>query len=343
MSNTSKIVLITGATAGIGRMTALHLAKRGHHVIATGRKPAELQKLALEANQELAALGAKALATGRNGRKAVTGKLDTLLLDVTSLASITAAAESVDKLTGGRGIDVLVNNAGFGALGPTSEITDAEMRRNYETNVFGLMNVTRAFLTGMMQRRSGRIVNVSSVGGRITLPFFGVYNSTKYAVESLSDALRWELRPFGIDVSLIEPGVIRTNFEATAVANLDVFASTPYAKAVAKYEKMSKTADRFASEPIVIAKAIARAVEARRPSARYVAPFTTNFAILFARILPQGMWDWAMRQVAFLNKKTLGLDGTAATAKPATTPSADHVSVASRSSKPAVDARLAAN
>src|SRR5438132_698884 len=98
----------------------------------------------------------------------------------------------------------------------------------------------------------GRTINVSSVGGRITLPFFGVYNSTKYAVESLSDALRYELLPFGIDVALIEPGVIRTNFEATAVSGLDRFATTPYAVAVQKYEQMSKLADRFASNPIVI-------------------------------------------------------------------------------------------
>jgi len=297
MSNSSKTVLITGATAGIGRMTALHLAKLGHHVIATGRKPAELAKLRAEATAELAILGK--------------GKLDTLLLDVTSLASIEAAAREVEPLTGGRGLDVLVNNAGFGVLGPTSEISDTEMRRQYETNVFGLMNVTRAFLPGMMQRRSGRIINVSSVGGRITLPYFGVYNSTKYAVESLSDAMRYELRPFGIDVAMIEPGVIRTNFEATAVGNLGQLENTPYKVAVAKYEQMSKTADRFASNPIVIAKAIARAVNARRPAARYVAPFSTNFVILFARLFPTRVWDWAMRKVGFLSAKSLGLANVA--------------------------------
>src|SRR5690606_25749144 len=120
-------------------------------------------------------------------------------------------------------------------------------------------------LPRMMQRRNGRIINVSSIGGRVTLPYFGVYNSTKFAVESLSDALRYEPRPFGIDVSLIEPGVIRTNFESTAVAHLDQFARSPYGKAIARYEQMSKAVDRFASEPIVIAKAIRRAVLTRRP------------------------------------------------------------------------------
>jgi len=295
MSTSSKIVLVTGATAGIGRTTALHLARQGHHVIASGRKVAELAKLQAEANEL---------------------QLDTLVLDVTSESSIAQAVTKIDQLTDGRGIDVLVNNAGFGVLGPTSEISDSEMRRQYETNVFGLMAVTRAFLPKMQARRSGRIINVSSVGGRITLPFFGVYNSTKYAVESLSEALRYELRPFGVDVVLIEPGVIRTNFEATAVANLDAFAHTPYGPAMSKYEQMSKMADRFASNPIVIAKAIARAVKARRPSARYVAPRTTNFAVWMNMILPTRVWDWAMRKVGFLSSKTLGLDNAPRTHVP---------------------------
>ena len=307
MSNTSKIVLITGATAGIGRTTALHLARQGHHVIASGRKVAELTKLEAEANEL---------------------ELDTLVLDVTSPTSIAAAVVEIERLTEGRGIDVLVNNAGFGVLGPTSEISDSEMRRQYETNVFGLMNVTRAFLPKMIERRAGRIINVSSVGGRLTLPYFGVYNSTKYAVESLSDALRYELRPFGIDVALIEPGVIRTNFEATAVANLDTMKTGPYAAAMSKYEQMSRSADRFASNPIVIAKAISRAVRARRPAARYVAPRSTNFALFLQTVLPTRVWDWAMRKVGHLNARTLGvtsvkphvpqpIDATRPVAKPA--------------------------
>ncbi len=312
----SKIVLITGATAGIGRTTALHLASRGHHVIATGRKSAELARLKAEA----------------------TGHLDTLLLDVTSLASITSAVSAVDALTGGYGIDVLVNNAGFGVLGPTSEISDADMRRQYDTNVFGLMNVTRAFLPKMLDRRAGRVINVSSVGGRLTLPYFGVYSSTKYAVESLSDALRFELRPFGVDVSLIEPGVIRTNFEATAVQSLQSLESSRYAKAVARYEDLSKRADRLASEPIVIAKAIARATEARRPSARYVAPWSSNLAIAASKLLPQRMWDWVMRNVAFLTPRALGVTDA---------PAPSSVSTGFDVTQPAVrierDVRVAAN
>jgi short-subunit dehydrogenase len=302
MSNSSKTVLITGATAGIGRMTALHLARAGHTVIATGRKTAELDKLRTEATAE--GLDVK-----------------TLALDVTSATSIAAAVDAVAAMTGGNGPDVLVNNAGFGVLGPTSEISDSDMRRQYETNVFGLMNVTRAFLPKMVERRAGRIVNVSSVGGRITLPYFGVYNSTKYAVESLSDAMRYELRPFGIDVSLIEPGVIRTNFEATAVSGMRAFDNGAYARALGKYEEMSKMADKFASNPIVIAKAIARAVRARRPAARYVAPWSTNAVFWFRALFPTSVWDWAMRKVGYLTAKTLDLSAKPAAPAPAKKPS----------------------
>ncbi|HWU89515.1 MAG TPA: SDR family oxidoreductase [Kofleriaceae bacterium] len=318
MSTPSKTVLITGATAGIGRMTALHLAKEGHHVIATGRKQAELAKLAAEAATEGL-------------------KLDTLQLDVTSAASIAEAVAAVDGLTGGQGPHVLVNNAGFGVLGPSSEISDAEMRRQYETNVFGLMNVTRAFLPKMRERRAGRIINVSSVGGRITLPYFGVYNSTKYAVESLSDALRYELRPFGIDVVMIEPGIIRTNFESTSAVNLREYQQTAYAGALAKYEEMSRAADRFASNPIVIAKAISRAVRARRPSARYVAPFSTNMVLWFRAITPTFVWDWAMRKMGNLSAKTLGV--TAAPSPAVAVPVID----AAPSTKPSAGAAAAAN
>jgi short-subunit dehydrogenase len=309
----SKIVLVTGATAGIGRTTALLLAEQGHHVIATGRKPAELAKVKQEAK----------------------GALDTVLLDVTSQPSIDAAVIEVARITGGRGVDVLVNNAGFGVLGPTSEIGDAEMRRQFDTNVFGLMAVTRAFLPKMRERGAGRIINVSSVGGRITLPYFGVYNATKYAVESLSDALRYELRPFGIDVTLIEPGVIRTNFEATAVSGLGGFSTTPYAVAVQKYEQMSKLADKLASDPIVIAKAISRAVRARRPAARYVAPFTTNFVLLASTFLPTRVWDWAMRKVAFLNKSSIA---AAAKAQAAATTASPATFVPTQGAKPATTA-----
>ncbi len=241
-------VLITGATAGIGRTTALHLARAGYRVIATGRKVHELEALATEA-------------------RAAGADLDTLSLDVTSASSIAAAASAVDTLTGGAGLDVLVNNAGFGLIGPLVEVDDAGLRRQYDTNVFGLMAVTRAFLPTMMARRRGRVINVSSVGGRMTFPFMGAYNSTKYAVESLSDALRFELRPFGVDVVLIEPGVIRTNFTDTAMGGLDASTSSAYAASLRKADQLRARMEATAVGPEHVARAITRAIRARRPSA----------------------------------------------------------------------------
>jgi NAD(P)-dependent dehydrogenase (short-subunit alcohol dehydrogenase family) len=313
-TNASKTILITGATAGIGRTTAIYLAQHGHHVIASGRKVAELAKL----REEVAGLAltkkglARRAADDRaNGRETVSNlrpRIDTVELDVTNAQSIASAVEAVAAITEGAALDVLVNNAGFGILGPTIEIDDTELRRQYETNVFGLMNVVRAFVPQMRDAHSGRVVNISSLGGRITLPYFGVYNSTKYAIESLSDALRWELQPFGIQVSLVEPGVIRTNFEATAVSGLARFQKTAYAKAIANYEKLSKNADRFAGEPITIAKAIERAVDSRHASARYVAPRMNYAAIIFKAITPQRVWDWAMRKIGMLNERTVSTE-----------------------------------
>jgi NAD(P)-dependent dehydrogenase (short-subunit alcohol dehydrogenase family) len=245
-----QVVLITGATAGIGRTTALHLARAGYRVIATGRRVAELEALRAEAPAIM-----------------------TTTLDVTSADSIAAAVAEVDRLTVGHGVDVLVNNAGFGLLGPLTEISDAELRRQYDTNVFGLMAVTRAFVPAMRARGRGRIVNVSSMGGKLTIPFMGAYNSTKYALESLSDALRLELAAFGVDVVLIEPGAIHTNFGDTAIAPIGQFAASPYAAALARAERLRARMESTAVGPEVVARAIHKAISRRRPAARYVAPW----------------------------------------------------------------------
>ena len=297
-----KTVLITGATSGIGRFTALHLATRGYHVIGAGRREAELAKL----KEEAAAAG---------------GRLDVVAMDVTSSDSIARAKLLVDGLTGGRGVDVLVNNAGFGLVGPLSEIPDSELRRQYDTNVFGLMAVTRAFLPAMRDRRAGRIINVSSVGGRMTFPFMGAYNSTKYAVESLSDALRWELRPLGIDVALIEPGVINTNFANIAMDGTSQYANTVYAPAIEKADKLRARMESTAAGPLTVARAIERAIRARRPAARYIAPRITWMALFFQAITPQRVWDWTMRKFAFLGLVEKAAKSPAASSPEATRPS----------------------
>jgi short-subunit dehydrogenase len=268
-------ILITGATAGLGRGLAIALAKRGHHVIATGRRLDALASLKSEA----------------------TGQLDSFQLDVTNAESIENAQREVDRLTGGRGIDVLVNNAGFGILAPFEMTTDAEMRSMFETNVFGLANVTRAFLPQMRERGEGRIVNVSSVGGRITLPFFGAYNATKYAVESISDALRVELHSFGIKVVLIEPGAVNTEFNSVAF-NSEALTdgshtaiSSPYAEVIAKMGAMRGVVEKTASKPEPVVRGIVHAIETRSPSARYVLPGYNVLGIFFKTITPTRIWD----------------------------------------------------
>jgi NAD(P)-dependent dehydrogenase (short-subunit alcohol dehydrogenase family) len=288
--DTKKTFLITGATAGIGRETALHLARRGHTVFATGRNDAALAALAREAGGL---------------------PLQTLRLDVTSPASIGEAHGEILRRTGGAGIDVLVNNAGYGKGGPLEEVSDAELRGQYDTNVFGLMAVTRAFLPQLRARR-GRVINVSSIGGKVSMPFMGAYNSTKFAVEALSDALRVELAPAGIDVVLVEPGPIRTNFEGTFVQDIAQYQrpDSPYAATFERLEAVRKSFDRFAVGPEVIARAIERAGTARRPRARYVAPFSQHFGLWFLTRIPTRLRDFIMR-------KAMGMPARGKAAAPA--------------------------
>lgn len=284
---TAKSVLITGATSGIGRHAALYLADKGYHVLATGRRENALAELLKDAT---------------NIKDAT---VDTIRLDVTDYASIDAAVDEAYRLTNGRGVDVLINNAGYGCLGPTSEITDDDMRKQFDTNVFGLMAVTRAFIPQMRERGSGKILNVSSVGGRMTLPFFGVYNATKYAVESLSDAMRMELKPFGIDVVLIEPGIIATNFGDVSMSHVATYTDSPFRGALERADEVQELTDKMAVGPKTVSKAMHRAIRSRRPSARYIAPWRTKVFLALIKILPTSWGDAAMRRSVYLNKKTL--------------------------------------
>jgi NAD(P)-dependent dehydrogenase (short-subunit alcohol dehydrogenase family) len=283
-------ILITGATSGIGRHAALHLAARGHRVIATGRSARALDEL-----------------------RAADARLSTLRLDVTDQGSVDEARQAVMAMTGGEGLDVLVNNAGYGALGPTEMISDADMRAQYEVNVFGLMAVTRAFLPRMRERGQGRVVNVSSLGGLYTLPFFGVYNSTKYAVESLSDGLRVELAPFGVHVSLIEPGVIETGFTDRSMVEAEKTRrpGSPYAPILDRAEELRKMSDRTAVGPECISRAIEKAATSRRPRARYVAPLRAQIMVGVLRALPTRWADFIMRQMVGLTRRRLALPSRA--------------------------------
>ena len=287
-----KTILITGATAGIGRHAALELVRQGQHVIATGRREAALKTLADEA---------AALAKESGGR------FDTLRLDVTDAASVAEAVAEVDKLTGDRGLDVLVNNAGYGQMGPVEEVSDADVRRQYETNVFGLLSVTRAFLPKMRERREGRVVNVGSIGGRVTFPLMGVYNSTKYAVESLSDALRNELAPFGVAVSIIEPGPIATEFNDRAMETIDVerLGGSPYEAIVVRADKFRAKFESGSSGPEVTTRAIVHACLGRRPAIRYVAPRVLGLVLFFLALVPTRLVDFVIQRITGLTRKTL--------------------------------------
>lgn len=273
----SLTILITGATSGIGRDAAHYLHGRGHTVIATGRNESALAEL----------------------RDA---GLHALRLDVTDPASITATKLAVDELTDGRGLDALVNNAGYGLFGPLEMIREGDLRHQFETNVFGLLAVTRTFLPQMRERGSGRIVNVSSVGGRMTFPLGGAYHATKYAVEAMSDALRMELRQFGVEVSLIEPGYIDTGFTSTSLGLLEDYESesSPYAAALALSDGAEEKLAPFAAKPRVVSKAIERAIVSRRPRARYVAPWINALGPWFVRVMPTRLIDWVFRKVAGL-------------------------------------------
>src|SRR5438552_10412261 len=189
----SRAVLITGCSTGIGRATAVRLAERGWPVYATARR--------LDTIRDLAGHGCKILA-----------------LDVCDEASIRAAVDTVERAEGA--VAVLVNNAGYGQEGAFELVPMDEVRRQFETNVFGLTRLTQLVLPGMRRQGWGRIVNLSSMGGKLTFPGGAFYHATKYAVEAISDALRFEVQGFGIDVIVIEPGPIKTEFGDTAIARV---------------------------------------------------------------------------------------------------------------------------
>ena len=245
-------ILITGATSGIGRDAALRLAGAGQLVLAGGRRADALASLARDSQ----------------------GRVEPLVLDVTDPASIAAAHELVERRTGGRGLDVLVNNAGYALPGPLEALAEADLRELFDTNVFGLLAVTRAFLPAMRERGQGRVVNVGSIMGRVAMPLLGAYNASKHAVAALTDALRMELGPFGITVVLVEPGAIRTGFAARALAGLAPYRdpTSPYAPALAGTDATWARVYRRAPGPAGAGRTIARAATTARPAARYVVP-----------------------------------------------------------------------
>jgi NAD(P)-dependent dehydrogenase (short-subunit alcohol dehydrogenase family) len=284
----SLTILITGASSGIGRDTALALARAGHHVIAAARRLPALGEL-------------------RDAAPA--GSITPLVLDLDDPASIAAALREVDALTGGRGIDALVNNAGFATAGALAELSDRDLRAQFETNVFGLMTLTRGILPAMLARSRGRVINVSSVSGRVPAPVLGAYHASKYALVALSDALRMELAPFGIAVVVVEPGTIRTAFASRTLAEASRARthSSRYAAIYARSAELEARFDRLAGGTGPVVRAIVRALTARRPRARYVAPLRFVLVIALVRLLPTCWLDAAMQRMFGLTRRQLSL------------------------------------
>ena len=269
----SKVILITGASSGIGFDTAQALAKQGHRVYAAARR--------LELMEPLKALG-----------------VQVLRLDVTDESSMRQCVDAVIQAEGR--IDVLVNNAGYGYFGTIETVSMEEARRQLEVNVFGLARLTQMVLPQMRKQGSGRIINTSSIAGKMVIYMGGWYNVTKYAVEAFSDALRMEVKPFGIDVVKIEPGAIKTDWGVIAARHLkESSAGTAYEEAGQRWADSMNWfyTTNMLSKPSVVAKAISRAVNSRRPKASYCrGRFSISGRIAHA-ILPARWWDAIMRKM----------------------------------------------
>ncbi len=264
--------LVTGASSGIGEATVRALLADGFTVYAAARR--------LDRMAPLAAAGATLLP-----------------LDLTDDASIVAAMATIQA--GGR-LDVLVNNAGYGSYGALEDVPMAEARRQCEVNLFGLARLCQLALPMMRAQKSGKIVNVTSVGGKMWEPFGAWYHATKFAVEGLSDCLRMEVAPFGIDVIVIEPGAIRTEWSGIASDSLlHMSGATAYGSAARQLAKLhaGANASRLSSAPEVVARTIAKSLRATRPRTRYATGGGARTILFLRRVLTDRMFDGLMRRI----------------------------------------------
>lgn len=267
-----KIILITGASSGIGYDASLALASEGHKVYAAARR-LELMK-PLEAKE-----------------------IVPLQMDVTDEQSMQNGVKTVLDREGR--IDVLVNNAGYGYFGSVENVAMEEARRQLEVNVFGLARLCQLVLPTMRQQGCGRIINTSSIAGKIVLPFGGWYNVSKFSVEAISDALRMEVKPFGIDVVLIEPGGIKTDWGIIAARHLkESSEGTPYETDGSRFAHVMHYgySSNLLSSPHVITRAILRAVGSRHPKARYRTGRGSHMLVFLHNVLSTRCWDALMRR-----------------------------------------------
>src|SRR3954451_18141218 len=269
----SRAVLVTGCSSGIGRATAERLAARGYVVYATARRR--------ESISDLEARGCRVLA-----------------LDVTDETSMQAAVATVRDEHGAVG--ALVNNAGYSQSGAVESVPMAEVRRQFETNVFGLVRLTQLVLPGMRKQRWGKVVNISSMGANFVFPGGGFYHATKYAVDAISDALRFEVKGFAIDVVIIQPGLIKTEFGHAAVGAVPQdggpygeFNAAVGASTEGVYE--SGPMGKLGAGPEAVAKAIEKAINAKRPKPRYRVTPSAHLLIAQRSLMTDRMWDRMMK------------------------------------------------
>ncbi|HEX2860046.1 MAG TPA: SDR family NAD(P)-dependent oxidoreductase [Lacunisphaera sp.] len=271
-----QVVIVTGASAGIGEATARRLARRGAKVVVSARRQDRLDALAREIDPS----GDNVLA--------VAG-------DVTSDADRRKLVDAA-RAKFGR-VDALVNNAGYGTRGPVEIVPVDLIRRNYETNIFSLIALTQLVLPAMRERGSGCIVNIGSVAGKIARPLSSIYDSTKHALEALTDGLRGELKPFGVRVTLIRPGFIATEFiDAANAASNDVIANAgPYAVFYKGYHEGTRKLRAFAGHPDDIARLVEKALASDNPAPRYSGPFHAKIFLFLRWLLPDRIMALATR------------------------------------------------
>lgn len=278
----SKTILITGCSSGIGYDAVYALKKRGHRVIASCRKADDLQNL-------------------------INQGIESVLLDLSDSQSIQIAFNQVLAMTKGR-LDVLINNAGYGQFGALEDVSRDLMREQFETNVFGLHELCSLVISVMRKQGQGRIINVSSILGVISMPFRGAYNASKYAVEGLSDTLRLELNSSGITVSTIEPGPIESKFRANVIDSTlttininNSYFHKQYQSMLTEY-KQNKSASVFTKKTDAVIDCFIHAIESKRPKVKYPVTAAAHLLIFLKRILSTGLLD---RLLLLISKKEL--------------------------------------
>ena len=284
MSRSGGIVLITGCSTGIGKATALHLAGRGFTVLAGVRRAEQGEALVAEA-------------AGLAGD--TRGTLRPLIVDVTDADSISAAAAGADEIAGEDGLAALVNNAGVAYSGPLEFVPLGDFRHQLEVNLVGQLAVTRAMLPSLRRKSGGgRVINITSIGGLVATPFYGPYCASKFALEALSDCLRVELRPWGIETIAIEPGSIATEIWSRGqdifeemLERMDPAARELYGDTLASVSRISAETGARGIPPETVARTIERAITARRPRARYLVGRDARGMVAAKRLLPARVYD----------------------------------------------------